>query len=239
MADEQSSAGENVALTLARGPSLTEQAAESIRSRIVRGVLQCGEPLSEIALAQELGVSKTPVREALIQLKRQGLVEIHPQRGTFVFEMNAAEVRDLAEMRVILESAALRLAVERDGEALCRAWEPIVAAMQAAASPGDAEAYRVLDGAFHDAIVDAAGNAFLTDAFTGIAFRIQALRSRLSLDPSLNISSLDEHVQLLDMVRNKRSKKAADLLQSHIEGTRDRYLAVLDGAGEGAVERPG
>ena len=239
MADEQSSAGENVALTLARGPSLTEQAAESIRSRIVRGVLQCGEPLSEIALAQELGVSKTPVREALIQLKRQGLVEIHPQRGTFVFEMNAAEVRDLAEMRAILEGAALRLAVERDGEALCRAWEPIVAAMQAAASAGDAEAYRVLDGAFHDAIVDAAGNAFLTDAFTGIAFRIQALRSRLSLDPSLNISSLDEHVQLLDMVRNKRSKKAADLLQSHIEGTRDRYLAVLDGAREGAVERPG
>ena len=210
MADEQSSAGENVALTLARGPSLTEQAAESIRSRIVRGVLQCGEPLSEIALAQELGVSKTPVREALIQLKRQGLVEIHPQRGTFVFEMNAAEVRDLAEM-------------------------------QAAASAGDAEAYRVLDGAFHDAIVDAAGNAFLTDAFTGIAFRIQALRSRLSLDPSLNISSLDEHVQLLDMVRNKRSKKAADLLQSHIEGTRDRYLAVLGGfgAGEDAGARPG
>lgn len=228
-------------LTLARGPSLTEQAAESIRRRIVQGILQSGEPLSEIALAQELGVSKTPVREALIQLKRQGLVDIHPQRGTFVFTMDAPQVRDLAEMRAILESAALRLAVERDGEALCLAWEPILTAMRDATRAGDAEVYRALDGDFHQAIVDAAGNRFLSEAYSGIAFRVQALRSRLSLDPALNLASFDEHEQLLDLVRNRRSKKASDLLLSHIEGTRDRYLTILVGAGaeEGATAPPG
>lgn len=221
-------------LVLARGPSLTEQAAESIRSRIVRGVLQCGEPLSEMALAQELGVSKTPVREALIQLKREGLVDIHPQRGTFVFEMNAAQVRELGDMRAILETAALRLAERDEGEALCRAWTPLIGAMRAAIEARDAETYRVLDGAFHRAIVDAAGNRFLAEAYTGIAFRIQALRSRLSLDPALNKAALDDHVHLLELIRNKRSKRAADLLLSHIEGTRDRYIAILAGSGAGS-----
>lgn len=225
-------------LALTRHPSLTEQAAQSIRDRIVRGLLLPGAPLSEIALAQELGVSKTPVREALIELKRQGLVEIHPQRGTFVFAMTAEEVRDLAEMRAVLEGAALRLATERDGDGLCHRWEPIVAAMQEAAAGDDAETYRGLDGDFHQAIVDAAGNRFLGEAFTAIAFRIQALRSRLSLAPALNAASLDEHVQLLEMVGNRRSKKAADLLLSHIERTRDLYTGFLAGTGEGANAAP-
>ena len=77
------------------GRSLTEHAAEALRTRIVHGSLQFGEPFSEIALAAELGVSKTPVREALMQLQRDGLVQIHTRRGTFVFTMTAEQVREL------------------------------------------------------------------------------------------------------------------------------------------------
>jgi DNA-binding GntR family transcriptional regulator len=216
-----------LALAVARGPSLTEQAAAYIRARIVHGNLQCGEPLSELALAQELGVSKTPVREALLELKRQGLVEIHPQRGTFVFEMSPDQVVQLAEVRSILELAALRLAMDRNRDALGRRWSEIVAAMGVAMGNGDTEDYRILDGAFHQAIFDVTGNQFLCETFTVVAFRIQALRNRLSLDPDLNITSYDEHKRLTKYVERDEGDEAIKLLAWHIEWTRERYIKLL------------
>nr|WP_255607318.1 GntR family transcriptional regulator [Phyllobacterium sp. 2063] len=214
-------------MAVARGPSLTEQAAAYIRGRIVRGLLQCGEPLSELALAQELGISKTPVREAILELKRQGLVDVQPQRGTFVFEMSADQVVQLAEVRSILELAAFGLAMDRDQHALSRHWSEIVSAMKVALEKGNTEQYRVLDGAFHQAIFDVAHNQYLSETFAVIAFRIQALRNRLSLDPELNNTSYDEHQRLLQYVRSGQADKAINLLAWHIEWTRDRYITFL------------
>ncbi len=218
-------------LAVTRGPSLTAQAAAHIRSRIVRGVLQSGECLSELALAEQLGVSKTPVREALLELKRQGLVEIHPQRGTFVFEMNADQVVQLGEMRAILELAALRLAMERNQGALSQRWFEIVARMSTAIKNGNVKDYRVLDGAFHQAMFDVAENQFLSEAFMVIAFRIQALRNRLSRDPELNHKSFDEHKRLLNHVKSGELERAVKLLVRHMEWTRKRYITLLQSHG--------
>lgn len=214
-------------LTVAREPSLTEQAAAYIRGRIVRGTLQCGESLSELALAQELGISKTPVREAILELKRQDLVDVQPQRGTFVFEMNTDQVVQLAEIRSILELAALGLVIDRNRGALRRLWSEIVLAMDAALATGNTEDYRVLDGAFHQAIFDVADNQYLSETFTVVAFRSQALRNRLSLDPDLNITSFDEIQHLLQHIREGEVDKAVKLLAWHIEWTRDRYIKFL------------
>lgn len=213
--------------TLERGPSLTEQAAEALRARIVGGALQPGEPLSEIALAAELGVSKTPVREALMQLKRDGLVEIHPQRGTFVFTMTAEQVRQLSEIRGILETAALDLAMVRNRPVLVRRWAGIVGEMRAALKEGDAAEYRALDGAFHRTFVELADNAYLLDAFGTIASRVQALRNRLSLEAELNRSSFADHVAFLKLARAGDRAGAAALLTRHIGWTRDHYVAGL------------
>jgi DNA-binding GntR family transcriptional regulator len=223
---------------LERGPSLTDQAAEAIRARIVRGAFQLGEPLSEIALANELGVSKTPVREALMVLKRQGLVEVHPQRGTFVFEMNATQVEKLSEHRAILENAALALALQNDPVALGRRWQGVVEAMRVALEANDAERYRTLDGEFHRALFELADNPFLTEAFDLIAFRVQALRNRLSLDPGLNRTSFAEHARLTELVRAGDTADLAGRLGRHIEWTREHYLAELAAAGADARVSP-
>lgn len=215
---------------LARGPSLTEQAADALRERIVNGVLRLGEPLSEIALAAELGVSKTPVREALMLLKREGLVEIRPQRGTFVFTMTAGQVVQLSEMRGILEAAALDLAMARGREALVAAWTGIVAGMEAAVALGDATRYREHDGEFHRAVFEVAGNPYLLEAFAGIAFRIQALRHRLSRDEELNRTSLADHVAFLRLARAGDTAGLAELALRHVAWTRDHYVASLEGA---------
>lgn len=215
---------------LERGPSLTEQAADEIRSRIVGGTFQLGEPLSEITLANELGVSKTPVREALMQLKREGLVEVHPQRGTFVFSMTPEQVIKLSELRTILESAALRLTLERNPDRLAVRWAATVEEMERALARADAERYRTLDGEFHRILFELAENSYLLDAFTMIAFRVQALRNRLSLDPKLNDTSFGDHVRLLELARHRKNDEIAALLVRHVEWTRAHYLAELDKA---------
>lgn len=212
---------------LERGPSLTDKAADHIRLRIVRGVFQLGEPLSEIALATELNVSKTPVREALMRLKGEGLVEVHPQRGTFVFAMTPDQVRKLSELRAILECAAMRLALEQNGPALVKAWTPIIAAMRAALDRFDAERYRRLDGEFHRALFALADNDYLLQAFNTIAFRVQALRSRLSRDAELNRTSFADHETMLRLADDKSPDAIAELLLRHIAWTREHYLAAL------------
>ena len=213
--------------TLDRGPSLTDLAAQEIRNRIVRGVFQLGEPLSEIALANELGVSKTPVREALMVLKRQGLIEVHPQRGSFVFDMDANQVRKLSELREVLEIAALRMALATDRRTLAKQWADIVKKMRRSLDANDAELYRTLDGGFHRVLFELADNAYLMEAYELIAFRVQALRNRLSLAPSLNANSFEEHVRLAELVAERDDEAVVDLMGRHIEGTREHYLAAV------------
>lgn len=220
---------------LERGPSLTEQAAEALRDRIVGGAFQLGEALSEVSLASELGVSKTPVREALMQLRRDGLVEVHPQRGTFVFTMTAEQVRQLSEMRSILETAALRLAMSRNRPALVTAWRGIVAAMRAALADGHAARYRTLDGDFHRIVVKFAENRYLLEAFDGLAFRVQALRNRLSREDELNRTSYADHRAFLDLARKNDVDAILALAVRHVEWTRDHYVAGLKEAEDAAT----
>ena len=92
---------------LARPRSLTEMVITQIRELIVSGRLVLGEQLSESALAEQLGVSRTPVREAFLRLETERLVEVRPQRGTFVFQYGVAELRDICELREVLETGAL------------------------------------------------------------------------------------------------------------------------------------
>jgi DNA-binding GntR family transcriptional regulator len=220
---------------LERAPSLTDRAADEIRARIVQGVFRLGEPLSEITLANDLGVSKTPVREALLELKRQGLVEVHPQRGTFVFDMNAKDVDKLSEQRAILEIAALRLALAHNVEKLHTRWEEIVRDMGAALEADDAVRYRTLDGDFHLAVFVLSDNPFLLEAYKLIAFRVQALRNRLSLDSALNEQSFKDHAELTAMTVRGMKKRMVGLMLSHIASTRTHYLKKLEVADPAAA----
>ncbi|MBE2278655.1 MAG: GntR family transcriptional regulator [Rhodobacteraceae bacterium] len=214
--------------TLDRGPSLTDRAAREIRDRIVGGGFRAGESLSEITLAQALGISKTPVREALMVLKRQGLVEVHPQRGSFVFDMDADQVRALSDLREVLELAALRRVMDANRDALAMEWARLTADMGAALAAGDTVLYRRLDGVFHQVLIELTGNAYLVEAYELIAFRIQALRSRLSVDPGLNASSFADHARLAELAARDAGDQAADLMARHIAATLEFYLAAVE-----------
>lgn len=216
---------------LHRDKSLTEKAADDIRARIVFGDIALGASLSENTLASELGVSKTPVREALLQLKSEGLVSIQPQRGSFVFDMSASEVMQLGDLRETLELAAVRAAMKHDPQALAGDLRDIAAAMRKALDRDDIVAYRKLDADFHRVFFERSGNVFMLASYLGIAFRIQALRSRLSNDPVLNHSSYGDHLKICRLVEEGRAGDLAKLLARHVRGTSEAYAATLDARG--------
>jgi DNA-binding GntR family transcriptional regulator len=168
-------------------------------------------------------------------LKRQGLVEVHPQRGTFVFDMNAKDVDKLSEQRAILEIAALRLALAHNAVKLQARWEEIVGDMGVALQAKDAVRYRTLDGDFHLAMFVLSDNPFLLEAYKLIAFRVQALRNRLSLDSALNEKSFKDHVELTAMAVGGMKKRMAGLMLSHIGSTRTHYLKELEAANPAAA----
>lgn len=213
---------------LKRQRTLTEQAADAIRARIVGGEFQLGEALSEITLAAELGVSKTPVREAFLQLKNEGLVDIQPQRGTFVFQMTVEQIRQLTVLRELLEVGALRLACCENTGSLAGILTDIVARMAKAIDALDHRLYRQLDHDLHLQIIAGSRNQFIEAAYGSIAFRIQALRNRLALKQAQNLRSLEEHRDLVQSMRENDAARAVTRLMEHIRVTSREYILYFE-----------
>jgi DNA-binding GntR family transcriptional regulator len=214
-------------MNLVRPKSLKDMVIEELRTRIIDDRIGLGDALSENTLAAELGISKTPVREALMQLKADGLVEIHPQRGTFVFRLAPELVTSICELRELIEIAAIEMALARRRDALIEAMSTLFDAMWAAYEAGDTAGYRNLDSQYHEAMVAASGNVFMESAYALITFRIQALRSRLSREELLNTQSYSEHQDMLALARAHRVKALQNLLRLHIRNTKLTYLQLL------------
>ena len=204
---------------------LSDLAREEIRARIVSGAFPMGRKLRESELAALLGMSKSPIREALVHLEGEGLVEMPPDRTAQVFSMSRDKITELGELRQILEREALDLAIARNRDALAASLDAVVAEMRAALDTGDAERYRQLDRDFHTAIFDCCGNGFLRTTYMMLSFRIQALRNRLSDDADLNRISFADHAGLLATVRAGDAVGARALLHKHIGETTANYVA--------------
>jgi len=209
---------------LDRPKSLTDLAVERIRQAIVEGRLAFGEQVSEGSLAAQLGISKTPVREALLRLKPDGLVEIHPQRGTFVFRVSEQEVAEICRFREILESAALAEAMTRDRAALVERLDRNVAAMAAATRRGQLKRLPQIDAEFHGAILACCGNGYLRAAYSLIEHKIHALRWRLPEHNTQVEHCRHNHAVIVDQVREGSVARAQSTLRRHIRDTLDAYL---------------
>ncbi|MDF0600246.1 Ldh family oxidoreductase [Psychromarinibacter sp. C21-152] len=203
---------------------LSEFAREQIRSRIISGEFPMGRKLPEAELVRLLGMSKSPIREALLQLEREGLIELSPSRTTRVFSMTAGEVAELGELRLTLERDALRMACLRNPATLARGLAEIVARMERALERDDVATYKALDYDFHTAIFENCGNSYAAANFHRLSFRIQALRNRLSQDPALNERSLRDHIGLRDAVDAGDTDRALAIIERHVAETTQNYL---------------
>lgn len=210
---------------LDRPKSLTDLAVERIRAAIVEGGLAFGEQLSEAVLAVNLGISKTPVREALLRLKMDGLVDIQPQRGTFVFTLDADEVKELTAFREIVETEALGLAMRLDRATLVAVLQANLARMPKG-KRFDPQRIHALDTEFHEAIVHACGNRYLIAAYALVGHRIEALRYRLPVGDEQVEHCQQNHAGIVACIAQGNVREAAAALREHILSTESSYLAA-------------
>jgi DNA-binding GntR family transcriptional regulator len=209
---------------LERPKSLTELAEDSIRQLIVSGAFALGEQLSEASLAAQLGISKTPVREALLRLRADGLIDIQPQRGTFVFSLTPEQVDDICRFRELIEVAALGAGMQARRPQLVRELEANVQRMAEAQAAADWRAIPLLDQAFHEVIVEQGGNAYLAQAYELVASKIRALRSRLPDENDRVGHCQENHAAIVRLIRKGDVARAQQALALHIRDTRDSYL---------------
>lgn len=202
--------------------SLTLLALEKIRAGITNGDYPLGSALYEKSLAEQFGISKTPVREALVQLQRENLVVVQPHSGTFVFELADKEVTELCELRLILETNALQLAMRRHAGQLLVELDGILKTMGEAIRAKEAERYRKLDAEFHAAFFRHCGNAYLAGAYSMIDAKLQTLRvSLIAPIPSLLDVSLDEHVRIAKALKEGENEVGLKVLSAHIKRARE------------------
>jgi DNA-binding GntR family transcriptional regulator len=206
-----------------RPPSLSSVVTDHIRSMIIRGDVPLGAAISERSISADLKVSKTPVREALAQLKNEGLVTIVPQSGVRVFTLSAREVREICAFRKILESAALEISMTVNPAGLLRDLEAIEVRMRDALSAGDVRGYLGLDTDFHLAFFANCGNAYLQNAYGLYAGKIAALRTHLADKPLHTQLSLAEHSEIVAAVRRRDVTTLVGILGDHIGRTQETY----------------
>jgi DNA-binding GntR family transcriptional regulator len=198
------------------GAPAREQVYLTLREAIVSAELEPGRRLSENELADLLGVSRTPVREALARLRDERLVAIVPQLGTYVTLISQQGVADAAFVREALECSAIRLATPAADEPALAALQANLAAQQRAVEEEDAEAFDRLDDALHQALCDLSGHDVAWTLSRRANGHLDRVR-RLSLpDPAYMGEMVDEHRQVIAAVADRDADRAEQLLRHHL-----------------------
>ena len=218
------------ALEAVRDVSLAKVVREHILGRILAGELAPGMRINEPDVAERLGVSRVPVREALRELESSGLVAARKNMGVFVREIEDAEVADLYSFRALLDGGAGRRAATLPAsrrKLLVRALESAEAAMRKAARDADVPAYYRENLRFHWAIVEAAGSVKLCDAYIGVVQQLHVWRLRNLAQPAGMPASIQEHEAVVRAIRAGDAERTESLLAAHVAAAHQRLDAHL------------
>jgi len=209
--------------------SLMEVTADRIRDSIISGELPLGSKLSEQRLADTLGVSRSPVRDALAALQVEGLVNISPKRGSFVFTPDLRDVDELCEYRAMIETAALRKGIARNHIALMEALDAAMNTMETALKSDDTHSYTAGDLQFHKAIVVSCQNRAIIAAYRTSTSPIKALRTHLFTFLNARMDqSMAEHTAITNACRVKDADTAAARLEQHVGHLVEEFRAATD-----------
>ncbi|MDX3382750.1 GntR family transcriptional regulator [Streptomyces niveiscabiei] len=206
----------------APAPAPTRQpAADRVYAHVKQGVLdrryEGGTLLTEGELADAVGVSRTPVREALLRLEVEGLIRLYPKKGALVLPVSAQEIADVVETRLLIEEHAVRKAVPAPAGLVERLAE-LLERQKEEAGRGDLAAAAVTDRCFHAEIVRSGGNEILTRLYDQL--RDRQLRMGVAImhsHPDRIAKSLVEHEQILDALRSGDAEAAVSIVRRHVD----------------------
>ncbi|HXN02545.1 MAG TPA: GntR family transcriptional regulator [Candidatus Dormibacteraeota bacterium] len=203
-----------------------ERAYLLIRDQIVTLKLAPGSVIEEAGLRQELGLGRTPIREALQRLAHENLVSFIPHRGTFVCDINLTDLHRLTEVRVEMEGYAARLAAERAGANDRAAMEALMAELETI-DESDVRGLMRLDQQIHRQVYQVTRNAFL-QAMLEESFNLSLRIWFLGLDRGVRLKeAVEEHRQLLDAIVSRDPKKAESVMRQHVAGFEHAIRKVL------------
>ena len=212
-----------------RKPPLRDVAYAYIKRSILSGQLQPGEAILENHVCEILSLSRTPVREALSQLANENLVEMIPRRGAFVAGISITEIKDIFQLREVLDCMAVRLAFGQVATSDLDEFEVLFNNLMK--GPDDQDAYEALqiDRRFHEMILEASGNKWLKD-LTGLLLERSQLIRIVSLKyPGRMKTSWLEHLQLITLLRLGDSCASEKCALQHVVNARDAVLRAVSG----------
>ena len=211
------------------GYSLREKIFFKLRQDILDGKYKAGDSLVELKLAEEMGVSRTPVREAIRQLELEGLVFSIPNKGVFVEGITSQDIEDIYAIRECMEGLAARWAIERMEEKSLKELENIYELMEFYTSKGDLDRVGELNSKFHDLIFESTNSKPLKQILSDFQYYIGNIRLASLKSPGRAEQSLKEHKAIVEAFKDRDVERGERVLVEHIRNTRLNYEKILKG----------
>jgi len=208
---------------------------QRLKKAILAGSLKPGQRLVGDKIADELGVSRMPVRAALRQLEAEGFVVNEPYKGTMVTELSWRNIEEIYDIRIVLEGYAMKLIVDRVSNEQIRELEQILEAAREKAQENDIEEVQNLDDQFHRKLFAMCDAAKLTELITNLWEQCSFYRSMASILRKSPAQALEQHKQILEALKSRDAGRAVQAVQYHDSASRDNLISFLrDG-----MKRPG
>jgi DNA-binding GntR family transcriptional regulator len=196
--------------------SLEKFAYDAIKEAILSFRLKPGQSLVESDLANQLAISKTPVRDALMKLQQEGLVEKIPYTGTYVAEINRQNLIDIFQIRSVLEGLATRIATNNLNETEISKLQIIIDGHAVSATNNDITAASKYNAQFHDAIIQISTNKWLAQILSNFDDHLKRYRILSNYQSDRLKKSVEEHQAVLNAMAHKDPDSAEDLMRSHL-----------------------
>ena len=200
----------------------------TLRQGILKGDLKPGERLMEVHLANRLGVSRTPIREAIRMLELEGLVTMIPRKGAEVARISKQDLRDVLEVRRSLDSLAVRLACERITEEEKQALKQAEDDFESFIATGDATTIATADVRFHDIILTASKNGRLIQMVNNLAERVYRYRLEYIKDSRNHQRLIEEHRKIMQYIYDGDAENACLTSEKHIDNQEKNIISQLE-----------
>ena len=206
---------------------LREAVCETLRDAIRKGILEPGERLMEVQLADELGISRTPVREAIRKLEQEGYVIMMPRRGTYVSDISTNDVKEIFEIRSALESLATGLAARRIEPDELETLQNLLVEIEGYIAKNDIEKIVETDIKFHGLLYKVSRNERLVNIINNLKEQLARFRTLSMSYPGRLQETLEEHSEMVEAIANGDVSAARDAAEHHMERAEKTYLKAI------------
>ena len=207
--------------------SLSVRVFEVLEGQILNGEYSVGDQLVESKISSELGVSRTPEREALKQLELDNLVTTIPNKGTFVVGVSTDDIKDIYTIRIAIEGISAMWAAERITGDKVKELETLVELQEFYSAKNEILQIVQLDTKFHEIIYDASGSRTLRNTLKSFHVHVKRARESSFLSAGRTKTAVEEHREIYEAIASHNGERAKMLMENHITNARDNILGLI------------